>query len=79
MEKSLNSRIAKIINAVRPEIQFVEGQDVELFGLLDSMDIIILVEELEVQLGVIVDAEQIIPENFASLSALEAFVKTLTK
>ncbi len=79
MEKCMNTRIAEIINAVRPEIRIVQGQDIELFGILDSLDIIIIVEELEVQLGIIVEADQIVPENFASLSALEAFVKSRAK
>ena len=75
----MNSQIAEIIQAVRPEIRFVPGQDTELFGVLDSLDIILIVEELEKQLGISVEADQIVPENFASLYALEAFVKCRTR
>jgi len=71
----MNNRVAEIIHAVRPEIQFNTGKDTELFGVLDSLDIILIVEELEKQLGISIEAEQIVPENFASLSTLEAFVK----
>lgn len=74
MEKILKSRVEEIIHGVRPEIQFNPGQDVELFGVLDSLDIILIVEELERQLGIFIEADQIVPENFASLQTLEAFV-----
>ena len=67
--------IAEIINAVRPEIQFNPGEDTKLFGVLDSLDIIMIVEELERQVGITIEADQIVPENFASLRTLEAFVR----
>jgi acyl carrier protein len=75
MEKCMSSRVVEIIHSVRPEIQFNSGQDTDLFGVLDSLDIILIVEELEKQLGISIEAEQIVPENFASLRILEAFVE----
>ena len=75
MEKCMSSRVAEIIHSVRPEIQLNSGQDTDLFGVLDSLDIILIVEELDKQLGISIEAEQIVPENFASLRTLEAFVK----
>jgi acyl carrier protein len=76
MEEYMNSKVSEIIHAVRPEIRFNPEQDTELFGVLDSLDIILIVEELEKQLGISIEAEQIVPENFASLRTLEAFVKS---
>jgi acyl carrier protein len=70
------SRVAEIINAVRPEIQFSAEKDTELFGVLDSFDIILIVEELEKQLGISIEAEHIVPETFASLRSLEEFVQS---
>ena len=72
----MSSRITEIIRTVRPEIEFNPGQDTELFGVLDSLDIILIVEELERQFGISIEAEQIVPENFASLYALEAFINS---
>jgi len=72
----MNSKFVEIINSVRPEIRFNTEQDTELFGVLDSLDIILIVEELERQFGISIEAEQIVPENFASLRTLEAFVKS---
>ena len=74
MENHMNNKVAEIINSVRPEIRFNTEQDTELFGVLDSLDIILIVEELEKRFGISIEAEQIVPENFASLRTLEAFV-----
>ena len=76
MEKYMNNKVAEIINSVRPEIRFNTEQDTELFGVLDSLDIILIVEELEKQFGISIEADQILPENFASLRTLEAFVQS---
>ena len=76
MERCMSSRVAEIIHSVRPEIQFNAEQDTDLFGVLDSLDIILIVEELEKRLGISIEAEQIVPENFASLRTLEAFVES---
>ena len=75
----MNNKIIDIINSVRPEIQFNTEQDTELFGVLDSLDIILIVEELEKQFGISIEAEQIVPENFASLRTLEAFVMSCSR
>ena len=75
----MNSRVAEIINAVRPEIQFNPAKDTELFGVLDSLDIILIVEELERQMNITIEAEHIVPENFASLHSLESFVASLAR
>jgi acyl carrier protein len=75
----MRERIADIISAVRPEITFDPVQDTELFGVLDSLDIILIVDEIEKQLGVTIEADQIVPENFSSLYVLEAFIRTQTK
>ena len=79
MENYMNNKVAEIINSVRPEIRFNSEQDTELFGVLDSLDIILIVEELEKQFGISIEAEQIMPENFASLRTLEAFVKSCAR
>ncbi len=71
--------IVAIIHSIRPEIQFDSDHDTDLFGVLDSLDIILLVEEIEKQIGVCIDADQIVPENFASLHTLEAFVRSQSK
>lgn len=75
----MKSKIAEIINLTRPEIKFDSCQDMRLFGVLDSLDIILIVEELENQFDIKIEADQIIPENFSSLNTLEDLVKRQSK
>jgi methoxymalonate biosynthesis acyl carrier protein len=75
----IKKQIVQILRDVRPEIQIDIDKDTELFGVLDSLDIIMLVDEIEKQMNVTIEAEQIIPENFASLHVLEAFIRSRAK
>lgn len=75
----IKKQIEQIVLGVRPEIQIEVDKDTELFGVLDSLDIIMLVDEIEKQMNVTIEADQIIPENFASLHVLEAFIQSRAK
>ena len=70
----MRDQIAKIISEVRPEISICQSSDTDLFGILDSLDIIFIVDEIEKQLDIEIQADQILPENFSSLNTLVAFV-----
>tara|TARA_B100000780_G_C20824643_1_gene327633 strand:- start:326 stop:550 length:225 start_codon:yes stop_codon:yes gene_type:complete len=74
----MKNKIIEIIQSIRPELEFLANEDVILFGVLDSLDIILLVDEIESQLNVTISSEQIVPENFYSLNSLEAFIRTLS-
>ena len=74
----MRQEIIEIISNIRPEIAFDPLQDTELFGLLDSLDIILIVDKIESQLGVTIEADQIVPQNFSSLNILVAFVMGCT-
>lgn len=71
--------IVEIVRSVRPEIDFSRGEDVELYGVLDSFDVILIVEEIEDKFGVLVDAESVVPENFTSVKTLKNLVQRLQK
>jgi len=48
-------------------------------GVLDSMSILELVDYLESELGIIAEAEELVPENFGSIDAIAAFVDSRTE
>jgi acyl carrier protein len=73
------NKLIQIISEMRPELNFESGKDFELFGVLDSLDIIFIVDELEKKFGITIEADQINPDNFYSLYAIEAFVKSRIK
>ena len=73
------NKLIQIISEIRPELSFEPESDFELFGVLDSLDIIFIVDELEKKFGINIEADQINPDNFYSLYAIETFVKSRIK
>lgn len=67
--------IFSILEELRPEFDFRTSKDFIEDGLLDSFDVISLVTELEDKFGVLIDALDIVPENFNSVQAISDIVK----
>lgn len=70
----MNNDILNMLVELRPEFDFTESDDFVMDGLLDSFDIISLCSMLEEKYGVRIDGLDIVPENFASVAAIEALV-----
>lgn len=68
-------RIYEILRDLRPEFDFHTSNDYIAEGMLDSFDIVSLVTELEEKFGVIIDAMDIIPENFSNAERISELVK----
>ena len=71
----MQSEILDMLREIRPEFDFEDSDDFIMDGLLDSFDIITLSNMLEEKYGITVDGLDIVPENFASLVAIEELVK----
>ena len=54
-------------------------EDLITQGIIDSMGILKLVSFMEKNFGVKINNEDIVPENFQTLSALEKFIEKKTK
>lgn len=65
-----------ILVGIRPESDFKNSQDFIIDGLLDSFDLVVLVSELESTYGILIDALDILPENFCNV---EAIAKVIVK
>lgn len=70
MEKIIN-----ILSEIRPEYDFTQSKDFIADGYLDSFDIVSLVSALEENYGILIDALDILPENFCSVDAIAEVVK----
>lgn len=70
----IHIKIGKILATLRPESNFNNSEDFQIDGLLDSMDMIILVSELEKEFNVIISGESIVPENFNNLESIARLV-----
>ena len=64
-----------ILKGIRPDLDF--SHELNLIGesVLDSLDLIRLVHELEVNFKINIEFNDIIPENFNSVEAIERLVK----
>jgi methoxymalonate biosynthesis acyl carrier protein len=60
-----------ILNQIRPGQDFAGSTDFFSQGVLDSLDLTTLVAELETRYNVFVDVEEIVPDKFRSLAAIQ--------
>lgn len=71
----MKEKIVEILMELRPEFDFTEEVNFIEEGMLDSFDIVSLVDELETNFNVKIDGVDIIPENFSSIDSIEALLK----
>ncbi len=67
-------KIYEILAGLRPEFDFHSSNSFIDDGMLDSFDVISLVTELESNYDILIDALDILPENFSSADAIAAVV-----
>ena len=68
-------QIYEILTSLRPEVDFHASEDFIADGYLDSFDIVSLISELEENYHILIDALDILPENFSSASVIAGVVK----
>lgn len=72
----MKEKIIEILTELRPEFDFSEeGLDFIEEGMLDSFDIVSLVDEIESSFGVAISGTDVIPENFCSIEAICETIK----
>ena len=72
----MKETIIKILSDIRPEFDFTQDVDFVKEGMLDSFDIVTLVDVIEEECGVAISGSDILPENFCSIDAI---IKTIEK
>lgn len=68
------NKILEILDSIRPESDFTKSTNFIEDRLIDSFDIVSLVNEIEEEYDIMVDALDILPNNFSSLEAIEALI-----
>ena len=66
--------LQKFLNELRPEVDFTQ-EDLAEDGILDSMDIMLILDGLEQHYGIQFNPMDIVPENFNSLEAIYELVQ----
>jgi len=68
-------KIVSILSGIRPEFDFTKSQDFIADGFLDSLDVVMLVTELDQQFSISIDGMDIIPDNFKNVDSIQALLK----
>lgn len=75
----MKNKIVEILTELRPEFDFTEEVNFIEEGMLDSFDLVSLVDSIEQEFGVAIPGMDILPENFCSVDAIENIIKTNNK
>ena len=71
----MRDSIIDILSKLRPEFDFTTDVDFIEEGMLDSFDVISLVDELENHFGIRIDGLDVLPENFSSIDGIIHLLK----
>lgn len=67
--------ILSMLAEIRPEFDYKESENFIEDGMLDSFDIISLINMMEEKYNIKIDGLDIVPENFISLEAMAGLIK----
>ena len=71
------NELIEILENLHPEADFETCTTLIDDKILDSFDIVTLVAEIDAEFDVAIPAEELVPENFNSASALYALIEKL--
>lgn len=66
----MKEQILEMLTELRPEMDFTQEADFIEEGMLDSLDIVSIVDSIEEIYGVNIPGTEILPENFNSVDAI---------
>ena len=69
--------VLEILSKVKPNVDFKNANAIVDDGLLDSMDIVILVGELNDEFDIEIQVTDLVPENFNTVDAIVKMVERL--
>lgn len=72
-------RLIAILQRLRPDVDFSRANNILGDGLLDSMDIVALITDINLELGVSIPIEKISEENFSSVERIWKLVHSCSE
>lgn len=75
----MREQVLKVLETVNEEILTYNGQDMIGDGVIDSFQIIDIVEALEEKIQIEIDAVHIISENFANKDSILSLIERLVR
>ena len=73
----MQEKLLALLDDVRPDVDFQNEKQLIDDGVLDSFDIISIVQKIEETFGVKIDADELEPNNFNSAEAMLSLIKKL--
>lgn len=70
-------KLIAILKGMHPDVDFAAEEDLIGTGILDSLDIVTLITEINATFDVSIPAEEIVPENFCNVRAIDALIRRL--
>ncbi|NLJ41839.1 MAG: acyl carrier protein [Clostridiales bacterium] len=70
--------LLEILEELHPDIDFEECDTLIDENILDSFDIIALISEINLEFGISIPPDEIVPENFNSAQALYQLIERLS-
>jgi acyl carrier protein len=72
----MKEKIIEILTDLRPEFDFTEeGVNFIEDGMLDSFDMVSLVDELEENFNIKIDGVDVVADNFSTVANIESLLK----
>lgn len=71
--------LLKILQGVRPDVDFTNETALIDDGLLDSFDVVSIISEIDDQFGVQIRINELDPENFNSAESIWKLIQSLKK
>lgn len=66
----MEKKILSLLSELRPEFDFATEADFIEEGMLDSFDMVSLIDSIESEFGVTISGLDLLPENFCSINAI---------
>jgi acyl carrier protein len=66
--------LIEILQEIRPDSDFIASSDFIEEGLLDSMDIVVLVATLDEKYKISIDGTDIVAENFSNIESIKSLL-----
>ena len=70
-------QLLEILKKMHADVDFDVEEDLIGEGILESLDIVTLITEINLTFDVSIPAEEVVPENFNSVSAIWALIERL--
>lgn len=71
----MREKIMEILSGLRPECDFENSENFIEEGLLDSMDIVALVDSVEEEYGITIPGTAISAKNFSNLNSIVELIE----